>query len=590
MIGGNLGGAKYKYMTPNELQCFLSDCVDKGFTFPLNPKWVLCDSGWKALWDKLNNSTHPNVRLSLNAWFPPTSGLVERIEEVHRKYPGGFQGDLSGRMTEAGAMALAELTLERYQRIQRAKLKLWVSMVFIGVWQQCRKRNQACQGETECEMDDNRLSGRTHERRHASFEDPSCVLSLNSQASLHSSECTGSHVNDTGVNASEIKTVNKENEDKLSALTKISRSMIPVSEMGEDDKSFKVIHSVLNSDVNLSEYQKDGLQTIREQFINKSSLLRVKKRAERRHTSFYPSLTSFMLEDVPPYILREYGGAKDDGMSFKAQVKNLINVQRYMKTGTHEGNEHFLPIEWTTMSKESKENLAERLSFSALSCWEYNIIEVAKLCNGSPLLFLGWAILGAPHAQQAMARDLGKLGDPPTSGYNFVTEFRVQMPILCSFLRTVEADYLPNPYHNSTHAADVLQTLNTMLQLGGKYYASSPLDIFSILVAAVIHDVKHPGLNNAFQVNSRSELAIQYNDVSVLENFSITWLFTKLLGSTRDFTVDIFDGLDNEQFGKARRIIIRSVLEVSLMLLSCCSLYPRLPAHLKHYLINLRQT
>merc|ERR1711957_3336 len=117
---------------------------------------------------------------------------------------------------------------------------------------------------------------------------------------------------------------------------------------------------------------------------------------------------------------------------------------------------------------------------------------------------------------------------------------------------------------NSTHAADVLQTLNTMLQLGGKDYASSPLSIFSILVAAGIHDVEHPGLNNTFQVNSRSELAIQYNDVSVLENSSITWLFTKLLGSTRDFTVDIFDGLTNQQFCKARRIIIRSVLETDM--------------------------
>ena len=59
VIGGNLGGAKYKYMKLNELQEFLSGCIDLGFTFPLNPKWVLCDQGWKALWDKLIGSTHP---------------------------------------------------------------------------------------------------------------------------------------------------------------------------------------------------------------------------------------------------------------------------------------------------------------------------------------------------------------------------------------------------------------------------------------------------------------------------------------------------------------------------------------------------
>ena len=76
--------------------------------------------------------------------------------------------------------------------------------------------------------------------------------------------------------------------------------------------------------------------------------------------------------------------------------------------------------------------------------------------------------------------------------------------------------------------------------------------------------MKHPGLNNNFQINSRSELAVQYNDVSVLENSSITWLFSKLLGTTRDFTVDIFSGLSKEQFSKARSIIIRSVLETDM--------------------------
>lgn len=277
-----------------------------------------------------------------------------------------------------------------------------------------------------------------------------------------------------------------------------------------------------------------------------------------------------MLEDMPSFILNQYGGVNqgDAAMSFKAQVNKIMKAQRQFgptKILERLKNDHFLPVEWTAMSTELKKELAKKLSFNALSRWDYNIIEVSKLCNGSPLLFIGWAIMGSPHAQQAMASDLGQdNADSEPTGYNFITEFGVQMPILCSFLRTVESDYLPNPYHNNTHAADVVQTLNTMLQLGGKDYASSPLSIFSILVAAVIHDVKHPGLNNSYQVNSHSELAVQYNDVSVLENYSITWLFSKLLGQTRDFTVDIFSGLSNDQFTKARSIIIRAVLETDM--------------------------
>ena len=39
----------------------------------------------------------------------------------------------------------------------------------------------------------------------------------------------------------------------------------------------------------------------------------------------------------------------------------------------------------------------------------------------------------------------------------------------------------------------------------------SQLDILSILYAAIIHDFKHPGMNNGFLINSKSEIAIQFN-------------------------------------------------------------------------------
>jgi len=342
-----------------------------------------------------------------------------------------------------------------------------------------------------------------------------------------------------------------------------------------EEQNIEVIESLLNNSIQLTEFQSAGLQRIRDQLVSKapSSQPRINNRFERRHTSIDGRITAMMLEDVPSFILKEYGGVtkRDATITFQAQVKKIMNAQRLIqrcKQGGGErsqnGNALFLPVEWTTMSTEAKKKLYEKLSFEALKRWDYNMIEFSKLCNGSPLLFIGWAIMGSPLAQQAMAKDLDEDTETPKEGYNFTSKFSLRMPILCSFLRTVEADYEPNPYHNNTHAADVLQTLNTMLQLGGKQYASSSLDIFSILVAAIIHDVKHPGLNNNFQINSSSELAVQYNDVSILENYSITWLFSKLLGQTRDFTVDIFSGLSKEQFSKARSIIIRSVLETDM--------------------------
>ena len=40
----------------------------------------------------------------------------------------------------------------------------------------------------------------------------------------------------------------------------------------------------------------------------------------------------------------------------------------------------------------------------------------------------------------------------------------------------------------------------------------------SIMTAALGHDLEHPGTNNAFQVAIKSEVALRYNNLSVLEN------------------------------------------------------------------------
>ncbi len=558
-------------MKLNELQDFLSGCIDLGFTFPLNPKWILCDSGWKALWNKLTGSNHPNVQLSINAWYPPGSGLKERIEEIHQQYPRGFESDHSGRKKGTQAWDEAELALERYKRIQRAKRKLRCFLCFISFLQQSQKKVQARYALAESSK-----VGEGNEGSSNRMGEDSLIEEKPTHRAVIWSIATPKECN--------ADAINPPTDDAIAKIGDRNNTVVPIRAKSEDlltkldfrrhrrqssveDENIDIIDSILMSDVSLSDYQKDGLRRIREQQVNP---LRINHRFERRHTSFH-GRSCISLGEVPAFILNEYGGLKGDAPIFlKNQVKKIIHAQRLIghKNGYVQwpscGNEHFLPVEWTTLNPESKQRLADKLSFDALSRWDFNMIDFSKLSNGSPLLFIGWAIMGSPHSQQAMAIDLGRDSRIETNGYNFITQFSIHMPILCAFFRTVETDYIANPYHNSTHAADVVQTLNTMLQLGGKEYASSPLDLFSILVAAVIHDVGHPGLSNNFQINTHSELAVQFNDVSVLENNSIAWLFKKLLGENRDFTIDIFNGLTGGQFSKMRSLVIRSVLETDM--------------------------
>ena len=51
------------------------------------------------------------------------------------------------------------------------------------------------------------------------------------------------------------------------------------------------------------------------------------------------------------------------------------------------------------------------------------------------------------------------------------------------------------------------------------------LEVLAVLVAAAVHGVDHPGRNNLFMVNTGHELALLYNDNSVLENHHLAVAF-----------------------------------------------------------------
>lgn len=59
--------------------------------------------------------------------------------------------------------------------------------------------------------------------------------------------------------------------------------------------------------------------------------------------------------------------------------------------------------------------------------------------------------------------------------------------------------------------------MNIILKLGGLTEVGklNEFDLLSIIIGSVCHDFGHDGFNNAYHVNSISERAIRYNDISV---------------------------------------------------------------------------
>ena len=49
--------------------------------------------------------------------------------------------------------------------------------------------------------------------------------------------------------------------------------------------------------------------------------------------------------------------------------------------------------------------------------------------------------------------------------------------------------------------------------------------LFAVLTASIGHDIAHPGVNQQFLVQTRDELAMTYNDNSVLENMHCAKLY-----------------------------------------------------------------
>nr|XP_053631264.1 cAMP-specific 3',5'-cyclic phosphodiesterase-like [Cherax quadricarinatus] len=128
-------------------------------------------------------------------------------------------------------------------------------------------------------------------------------------------------------------------------------------------------------------------------------------------------------------------------------------------------------------------------------------------------------------------------------------------------MMTLEDHYLKDvPYHNSLHAADVTQSTHVLLNSPALESVFTNLEILAAIFAAAIHDVDHPGLTNQYLINSSSELALMYNDESVLENHHLAVAF-KLL---QNEDCDIFANLSKKQRQTLRKMVIDMVLATDM--------------------------
>lgn len=206
---------------------------------------------------------------------------------------------------------------------------------------------------------------------------------------------------------------------------------------------------------------------------------------------------------------------------------------------------------------------------------------------------------------QKCGRILSQMSYQLFDDMNLLETFKIPLKEFMNYFHALENGYRDIPYHNRTHATDVLHAvwylstqaipgLRTIVSQnssasdsdsdGGvphghmgyvfsKTYSPSDetygclagnipsLELMALYVAAAMHDYDHPGRTNAFLVATNAPQAVLYNDRSVLENHHAASAWNLFLSRPEyNFLVN----LDHMEFKRFRFLVIEAILATDL--------------------------
>jgi len=142
------------------------------------------------------------------------------------------------------------------------------------------------------------------------------------------------------------------------------------------------------------------------------------------------------------------------------------------------------------------------------------------------------------------------IGALTTRGYTTQDVFR-------AFHSQIKSKYFDsNRYHNYAHACDVLHTVFRFMDITHSREWCTDIELYSLLIAALAHDLGHAGKTNQFLVETQAEIAFAYNDCSPLENYHCSNLFK--ICCNQD--CNVLKDLAVEDRTHARKVIINAIL------------------------------
>lgn len=162
--------------------------------------------------------------------------------------------------------------------------------------------------------------------------------------------------------------------------------------------------------------------------------------------------------------------------------------------------------------------------------------------------------------QETTGRSITIVGQYLFAKYGLLKRFKIPDNVLEKYLNSLEFHYSQNPYHNACHGADVLHSFMYFITNSDVQKFCTPIETLGCIIAGLAHDVGHPGLTNRYLVTTRDALAIQFNDVSVLENMHCSVIYQFLTKPGHN----IFEWVDSEDWTCSRRVIVEMVLSTDM--------------------------
>jgi hypothetical protein len=124
------------------------------------------------------------------------------------------------------------------------------------------------------------------------------------------------------------------------------------------------------------------------------------------------------------------------------------------------------------------------------------------------------------------------------------------------FIEVIHKNYKGNHYHNFLHALHVFNSTTILWEnlCDSVCFDFTPIEHLALLISALVHDVEHPGGFNSLLFGK--DIAIMYNDQSILENNSLTFTFQLLQEDEYNFLIN----MSKTEIQKFRKTVIDLVL------------------------------